>query len=991
MSRNQTYLKNTTRPKGINLVFAWFALVFIPAVLFIWLFEMILDNGEVHIKETAINDMYSEIEDYRDKLKCQKYLEQKQQIIAKSLGFKSHKNGGKLIDHFKNLKAKHLHENIEKELGVRVTATFYHGPDTRTSSHFISPEIAKDFLISQTMLKNLFKSINDQHLKYPCLADSRIRKSSPEDLEKLESRSRAFIKTLFQYGGDFDFEANKVNPAISGKPELRKIYFFYSAAELNSQGKVSNLGGFITIIREQDIPIKKLFNFAIKSSNTGKFHRSLGFYKFKNIANFNNFTTSMTSLEESVKSVKLFATIPSETMVRIISNDTYYPFNLKKILKKFPVLQISVDRSDLEHPLRRFLKPVKLACSLAVLFATLIFLRMYFFGYQMPFKIRAKIMSAVLSASILPFSALWVMSAYHENFRREFRQFEMINFLSQKFEEFNISIDSFRTSLENENAALSDKLGTMQDYEYSYFLSQWMKNRPISHITTRIKRNDDELTTTENQEMEEFEIELRDVLFTCVENSFRKKKEDGSRNDGVVGLFRIQIKGIGVFLSDIGLIHNSNFSNSDALYSLIPVFPGNDKYADVESVFLLKYSTKLLMHDFFRMHPDFFQDEFKEGFKIQKCYIPLESPTELPSRKNFIHDKDFEVEKIIEKARRVLLSKSERTWTSYINDRLQITHVNFSPTLQTLVIMVAEQTEKDRFSILPSPVLLGLYLLGVIIVIVTILGKIFVDPVKTLQKSAEEVAAGNFEQRIELKSHDEFDHLSQAFNGMIAGLDEREKLSNFVSDDVLSEVEDNREMVLVPGGERTEVAVVFCSLPELKKLSLQSDSEKILEALGKLIDVADFVSRKNNGVIDKIIEDTVMLVFRQSDAGNTHVISACRTALQIAQMFPNSKCPMKISAGIASGKAVSGKIGSRDGKLDYTVIGNPVNLAARLKAQAWMADQTGILLCPQTIRMLRGTGKLRFLERIEIKGRTRTFPMYELLSLRDTNLTDTES
>jgi hypothetical protein len=207
MSRNQTYLKNTTRPKGINLVFAWFALVFIPAVLFIWLFEMILDNGEVHIKETAINDMYSEIEDYRDKLKCQKYLEQKQQIIAKSLGFKSHKNGGKLIDHFKNLKAKHLHENIEKELGVRVTATFYHGPDTRTSSHFINPEIAKDFLISQTMLKNLFKSINDQHLKSPCLADTRIRKSSPEDLEKLESRSRAFIKTLFQYGGDFDFEA----------------------------------------------------------------------------------------------------------------------------------------------------------------------------------------------------------------------------------------------------------------------------------------------------------------------------------------------------------------------------------------------------------------------------------------------------------------------------------------------------------------------------------------------------------------------------------------------------------------------------------------------------------------------------------------------------------------------------------------------------------------------------------------------------------------
>jgi adenylate cyclase len=89
-----------------------------------------------------------------------------------------------------------------------------------------------------------------------------------------------------------------------------------------------------------------------------------------------------------------------------------------------------------------------------------------------------------------------------------------------------------------------------------------------------------------------------------------------------------------------------------------------------------------------------------------------------------------------------------------------------------------------------------------------------------------------------------------------------------------------------------------------------------------------------------------------------------------------------IAAGIASGMAISGKIGSKAGKLDYTVIGNPVNLAARLKSQAHIATQTGILLCPQTIRYLKGSGKLRFIDRIVIKGRTRTFPMYELLALR---------
>ncbi|MBR4570119.1 MAG: hypothetical protein IKO19_05565, partial [Candidatus Riflebacteria bacterium] len=81
---------------------------------------------------------------------------------------------------------------------------------------------------------------------------------------------------------------------------------------------------------------------------------------------------------------------------------------------------------------------------------------------------------------------------------------------------------------------------------------------------------------------------------------------------------------------------------------------------------------------------------------------------------------------------------------------------------------------------------------------------------------------------------------------------------------------------------------------------------------------------------------------------------------------------------------VSGKIGSRNGKLDYTVIGNPVNLAARLKVQAGKAKNTGILICPNSIRLIQGAGRLNFIERMTIKGRTnRTFPLYELIGLRD--------
>jgi adenylate cyclase len=261
------------------------------------------------------------------------------------------------------------------------------------------------------------------------------------------------------------------------------------------------------------------------------------------------------------------------------------------------------------------------------------------------------------------------------------------------------------------------------------------------------------------------------------------------------------------------------------------------------------------------------------------------------------------------------------------------------------------------------------------------MGKAFIQPVRLLQQTTEEIADGNFKLKLDAETGDEFDLLFETYNMMIKGLNEREELTSYLSKDVLSEVSQEND-ILLPGGERALVSIVFCSIPRAAKLHAANNAEQVLTHLGRLIDVADEISRNHNGVIDKVIEDTIMIVFRQSDAGFSHVKAACQTTLEISKRFSDSEQVNPIAAGIASGMAISGKIGSKAGKLDYTVIGNPVNLAARLKSQAHIATQTGILLCPQTIRYLKGSGKLRFIDRIVIKGRTRTFPMYELLALR---------
>lgn len=982
MLKDSKTMGSTKRPQSFRLLLAWLSLVLVPALSFILLFEFLLDSSEKHIKENAKLKLMGEMENFKESLSCEALLENKQNKVAKKLGFRSYKDDESSVQIFAELNASKIRARVEKELGLRVFATFYHGPDTKNIDYSIMPEIEKEFLVSKTMLKNLFFSINNQHEKVAAIKANKIRKFSETEQRRIQARGEAFIKALFQTAGEFRFESGEIKVALSGKSKLRRIYFFYSGAELSQGANKANLGGFITIIREMDVPLNKIVEFATQANQGSAFQRGFSSTSYKTRKEFNVHSNYISRIVENDEKVSVLTTLPARLLNRLTCGFTYYPIHMEKILSKFPFLKVSVLKSKLSHPFRKFQKAVRAICLIASLFATVIFLRIFFFGFQFPLRIRAKIMSAVLAASILPFSALWMMSGYHENFRKEFRQTEILQYLTKQMQEFNISLSSFRTSIENQNAEFNGALQELEENEVTPFISRWMKKMPIVNIAYRINGKDEIIALSDKDKLSNFELEMKDFLFTAVENSSQPKNNKNGENNGSVGIFKFQLKGFGSFMSDNGLIHNSSFTNINALYALVPVLRKNFRKEGIYLILLLKFSSKLLLRDILNAEPKFINDIEKAGFRFRTCYIPLSNSTELPPRSEFVHGENFPVEETIEKARKILLNRSEETWVTTRNGKLQIIQANFSHGLQCILLTVADEINSDHFSILPHPIVLGIYLLGVILVVVLIMGRVFVEPVRLLQASAEDVASGNFNGQIELNSGDEFSLLSQSFNGMIQGLSEREKLSSFVSESVLSEVSEHQDSILLPGGEKTEVSVVFCSLPDLKKLSPKEDSSKILTCLGELIDMADEISRKYNGIIDKIIEDTVMIVFRQSDAGNTHVLSACKASLEIASIFPTANCPMRTASGIASGSAVSGKIGSRDGKLDYTVIGNPVNLAARLKAQAWMADQTGVLLCPQTIRMLKGAGKVRFIDRIEIKGRTRTFPMYELLSMR---------
>jgi adenylate cyclase len=263
--------------------------------------------------------------------------------------------------------------------------------------------------------------------------------------------------------------------------------------------------------------------------------------------------------------------------------------------------------------------------------------------------------------------------------------------------------------------------------------------------------------------------------------------------------------------------------------------------------------------------------------------------------------------------------------------------------------------------------------------IVFYLSRSFISPIQTFIHISDKVAKGDLSTHLNLRTKDEFQELSESFNDMLYGLRKREKLSRFVSSDVLDAVKGRLE----PGGEMAEVCVVFCTLKGFKEASKTNSPKENFRILSCFIDLVSERASRYGGSVDKIIEDTIMLVFRKNDDSRNFIINACTAALAISNALPAKEICFKTGIGLSTGMAVSGKIGSKSGKLDFTVIGNPVNLAARLKAQTHRTDTTGILICPNSIRRLKGKGRLKYIERIPIKGRTRTFPLYELIEMRD--------
>jgi adenylate cyclase len=186
-----------------------------------------------------------------------------------------------------------------------------------------------------------------------------------------------------------------------------------------------------------------------------------------------------------------------------------------------------------------------------------------------------------------------------------------------------------------------------------------------------------------------------------------------------------------------------------------------------------------------------------------------------------------------------------------------------------------------------------------------------------------------------------------------------------------------------PGGSVQELTVMFIDVAGFTGLS-ERMGDRIVPLLSRYLDVASEVIVAHGGTIDKFIGDAVMAFWGAPTAQADHALLCCRAALACRQAIDAAGVsddhghPLQIRIGINSGRMLVGNIGS-ELRLNYTVIGDAVNVASRLEG-ANKHYETQILIGAETKRLIEGAMVTREIDRIAVYGKTEGLAVYELIA-----------
>ncbi|HVU16391.1 MAG TPA: adenylate/guanylate cyclase domain-containing protein [Candidatus Didemnitutus sp.] len=282
-------------------------------------------------------------------------------------------------------------------------------------------------------------------------------------------------------------------------------------------------------------------------------------------------------------------------------------------------------------------------------------------------------------------------------------------------------------------------------------------------------------------------------------------------------------------------------------------------------------------------------------------------------------------------------------------------------------------------------ILISLAALAVALLVALGLARNVSQPLQALTDHTRLVTAGDYGIRISLERSDELGELAGAFNQMTAGLAERDRVRDLLGKVVSSKIATQLLKSDVKlGGEEREVTVLFSDLRNFTGWSESLAPTDVLAQLNRYLDRMSRIVEKNDGVIDKFIGDAIMALFGAplSDADDADRAIATAREMDAAldelnrELIAEGKAPFAFGIGINTARVVAGNMGSKT-RLNYTVIGDGVNLASRLEGLTKdPAYQTRIIISEATLRAAKRPPEVRALGEVHVKGKAEAIKIF---------------
>jgi len=284
-----------------------------------------------------------------------------------------------------------------------------------------------------------------------------------------------------------------------------------------------------------------------------------------------------------------------------------------------------------------------------------------------------------------------------------------------------------------------------------------------------------------------------------------------------------------------------------------------------------------------------------------------------------------------------------------------------------------------------SAVVISIICIAITGVVFTLLYRGIRRPLLALVAETGKIKNLDLKDKVEIEtSLVEFEKLICTISEMKTWLQSFQK---YVPENVLRElIETNQEACM--GGELKELTVFFSDIVGFTAITEKMQPTELTQQLSEYFKIVTNIVMEHKGTVDKYIGDTVMAFWGAPVALEEHALLACRAALACRseldklclQWKTEGKHEFRTRIGLSTGKMIVGNFGS-DHRLNYSVLGDDVNLASRLEGLNKLYS-TSILISDATYRRCVAKVEARFIDLLTIKGKAEPVRIYELIGER---------